>query len=114
MIIQADMNEHEKACGVRLFGGGRNTNTYRQNIADNGGWVLRENKLPPPQPSTIWVWRPWCVLPSTFGGATHEEARERQLHKEHKCSGRNFVKEADWRHKQHVRLNSVEPMDIDG
>ena len=50
---------------------------------------VQEFKVEP----AYWQWTPWCVQKSTFGGLTADEKKEKELHKKHQCTGRNFVKE---------------------
>ena len=62
-----------------------------------------------------WEWTPWWAQKSTFGGLTADERKEKELHKKHQCTGRNFVKEFNdsvtW--NRTVKHDPVEDMEVD-
>ena len=61
-----------------------------------GGWTLVPARVPEFKVEPAhWEWTPWCTQKSTFGGLTADERKERELHKKHQCTGRDFVKESD-------------------
>ena len=60
------------------------------------GWTFVPARVPEFKVEPAhWEWTPWCTQKSTFGGLTADERKERELHKKHQCTGRDFVKESD-------------------